>query len=125
MAAPITGKDGTVTADGADVAHVRQFSITETCESKPYTSSSNPGVTARLAGNTDWNGSLSVWADGGSLAAPFGVGDTVALELTADTGKHCTGDALITEITAEVDVAGAEIVGWQASFEGDGALTRA
>lgn len=122
MAAPITGEGGKVRFGDlpTEVDNVRQFSLTRTAEGKAYTEG---GQTYRLAGNEDWNGSFSVWADEGSLSPPFAVGDIVDLDLLAHSGQVCEGEALISEVTAEVDVAGAEIVGWQATFEGSGALT--
>ena len=131
MVDPYTGSGGAVKfgAGPTTVADVRNWSLEETVEAKPYNSSSTSGNTKRLAGNKDWTGSFDVYLEDGSpgphdIHSDLQAGDFADLDLHVDASNKFEGNALIIGVSVEVDIEGAEIVGATASFEGNGALSR-
>ena len=120
---PISGKSGNVTAAGGDIVDVRSFTVSRSCDVKPYNSSDTSGQTKRIAGNKDWTAQISCYADGGSFDLGFDEGDSVSFVGLSTAGKQVAGTLVIETIEAEVDVEGGELVGIAITGGGDGALT--
>lgn len=128
MSTPITGVDGKVYLDGALIADVRNFSISEANDVKTYRSSST--VTASKSnqntgrGGDSWEISLGLFAPDGSFNPGFEIGDLLTFRGIAATGKEVTGSCRVSSVEAEVDVEGVEWIGTSVSATGHGALTK-
>ena len=111
MSDPITGINGKVYVDDAEVADVRSFSVPRENDVKTYASSSTSGYEKTAAGNTRWTFVMSLYLPDGSLSLDFDVGDLVTVKGYTTTGKYFEGDVRISSIEPDVDIEGARMEG--------------
>lgn len=120
--AVISGKGGTVLADGSAVAEVTLWRINHTANNSAWASSSTGGYKRRVCGTRDWNGVIQTKRDT-AAAIPLVVGNTYELHLTEDGTKQYQGDAIIDAVQEEVDIDTGEAIGLVVRFSGAGALS--
>ena len=125
--AVLSGKDGTVNWNGSLLSQITQWQCTETCHISAWASNSTGGYKHRVAGVKDWSGTFSGKYDGG-IAAAVGQGSAtgtpVSLVLGIADGESLSGDAIIESLELLVDIDNGDVVGYQARFSGNGALSR-
>ena len=114
--ATISGKDGQVNS----FDDITGWTINVTSNNAAYASSSTGGWKKRVPGVKDWSGTFSGKFNG---ELPVAEGEEVALTLTLDGSSSFSGDAVIDQITLQVDVDDGDVVGFTASFSGSGELT--
>lgn len=122
----LSGKDGTVTWNSAQVSQITHWRCTETVHNSAWASSSTGGYKNRVAGTKDWRGAFAGKYDG-TIAATVGqgsIGMPVELVLTIGPSESLTGNAIIDSIHLEVDIDNGEVVGYLAEFSGNGPLAR-
>ena len=123
MSEPITGINGKVYADEAEVADVRSFAVPRESDVKSYASSSTGGYEKTAAGNIRWMFSMSLYLPDGSLSLGFDVGDLVVVKGYTTTGKYFEGSVRVRSIEPEVDIQGAELEVCTVSGIGHGQYT--
>lgn len=113
----LSGKDGSVWIGGQPAAVVLWWELSKRASSKAYAANDTGAWQRRLAGAKDASGrlELKLRTDG---AAPVEEGQTVTLRLHLDgTGKNYYElPALVERISARVDIAGGEVIGWVVDF---------
>ena len=121
--APITGTNGKVYVDDAEVADVRTWLAAFENDVKTYASSSTGGYQKTAPGNTRWTFRMTLYKSDGSLDLGFDVGDLVTVKGYTTTGKYFEGDVRIASIEPEVDIEGAGLSGCVVNGTGDGQYT--
>lgn len=112
---PMSGKLGTVKLDGSAVAEVRNWSYDRTGDAKAYGHSGTNGRTGRRLGREDITGTFEIFLE----AAPsMEIGDEASLTLFHDQGGSAvlTETVMITDISVNNDVDGAELASATVSF---------
>lgn len=118
--AVISGKDGSVTFNSAEVLQVTGWTLTHTSHNSAWASSSTGGYKQRVAGVKDWSGGFTAKYD--ATIVPT-VGQAAALVLDLDGSDSATGNAIIDSVQLVVDINTGEAVGYSLTFSGNGPLT--
>lgn len=118
--AVISGKDGSVTFNSAEVLQVTGWTLTHTSHNSAWASSSTGGYRQRVAGVKDWGGSFTAKYD---VAIVPTVGQSAALVLELDGSDSASGTAIIDSVSLVVDINTGEAVGYSLAFSGNGPLT--
>ncbi|HOM17221.1 MAG TPA: hypothetical protein PLQ00_07830 [Thermoguttaceae bacterium] len=117
----LSGKDGSVWIGGQPAAVVLWWELVKRSACKAYVANDTGGWRRRVPGAKDASGrlELKLRADG---AAPVEEGQEATLRLHLDgTGKNYYElPAIIERISARVDIAGGEVIGWVVDFVGAG-----
>lgn len=125
MSTPISGKHGRVKVAGTALTDVTKWSLTPKSENQAYASSHTNGRKKRIAGVGDSSGSFDTKYD--SATGPkFREGQEVTLQLRVnktDPGDGFDVEAIIDEVSYEVDLDSGAIVAENYTFSGNGALT--
>lgn len=129
----IKGKSGVLSLEGADVAQITSYSLTETAETAETTSFGTGTTSSRthVATLKSWEGSLDLIYNKQDISTTYlrpGVGDGTAdyiqmILYPEGTGANLSGDIIITsfEMTGET----ADVVQATVNFTGTGDLGRA
>ena len=115
--AVISGKDGTATQDGVEVAELSAWTLTRTSNNPDYHTNDSGGSKKRVAGVKDCSGTLT-FQDRPSLDP----GDGIALVLYTNEDIF-TGNVIIDDESEECDIEGGAIVGFKYNFSGNGTMT--
>ena len=120
----ISGKDGTLHVDGAEVTPVTNWRLDKTSGNKHYAANDTGGARRRVAGVRDSSGSFELKADD-TGNVPVEEGDAVTLQLHVDGGgaNYYEVPAIVDRLRVEVDISEGEIVAWLVEFSGNGAIT--
>lgn len=119
--AAISGKDGAVSHGGTDFVDTLGWTLNEIVGLHPYGSNATSGGTRRVAGRSDWNGTVTFAYQSG--APEIRAGDSVALVLDLNATKSFSGTGIFGNVAYNVDVNTGAIVSVTANFEANGALT--
>jgi hypothetical protein len=118
--AEVKGCGGSITYSGL-TAGVKAWSLDWKNELLDATDFADACAKSYIAGYTDWTATITANWDAANTAKP---GDAASsLVLTVTSGKTYTGNAIITGLAINVNVAG--IVEATYSFQGTGTLTPA
>jgi hypothetical protein len=120
----MSGKNGTLLCNGAQVAPVTSWKLAVTGSNLDYVANDTGGWKKRAAGPRDSSGSFQVKADDAGHC-PVAEGDAVTLDLHLDrTGNnYYTVAAIIQRIEVETDISAGKIVAYVIEFAGNGAVT--
>lgn len=130
MSVVISGKNLAVTWDGATVSDVKSVTFDDDPNLQAYGSSGTSGRKARIPGTGDLTGSMEIVGvgSGGPSSGLFDSGDTGTLVVIEDsnliTDHTHTMVVRIGRISVTVDADDGTIVGYNVSFEGNGAYTK-
>ena len=122
--AVLSGKNGTLHLNGAQVAPVSNWRLAVTSNNPNYAANDTGGWKQRAAGVRDSSGSFEVKVDGGGHC-PVAEGDSAALELHIDAPATTTtpSAAIIDKIEVNVDISAGKIVAYLIDFSGNGPVT--
>jgi len=122
--AVLSGKDGTLYVDDAEVTPVSNWKLSVTSHNPDYAANDTGGWKKRVAGVKDCGGSFEVKVESDGNC-PVGEGDAVTLKLHVDaTGNnYYEVPALVDRIEVDVDVNRGRIVAFVVDFSGNGAIT--
>lgn len=120
-----TGKYGAING----MSTVRQWSISDTGETKSYVASNTRGGTGRKRGNYDWSGNANCY---GGLPAVL-PGETLDFEgyTAPESGEEggdgavYSGDAICDQVVITWNWTAADLLSHTVNFSGDGALANA
>lgn len=120
----ISGKDGTLHLDGAEVAHVTDWKIQKISRNRAYTANDTGGATKRVAGVKDCSGRFEIKATD-SIKVPVEEGDAVTLTLHVDDSgaNYYEVPAIIDAIRSDVDVSEGKTIAYLVAFSGNGQIT--
>ena len=121
--AVLSGKNGTLYLNAAQVTPVSNWKLAVTSNNLDYVANDTGGWKRRLPGPCDSSGSFQVKADDGGHA-PVAAGDQVTLDLHVDrTGSnYYTLAAIIAQIEVAVDISAGKLVVYAVEFSGDGPI---
>lgn len=123
--ATISGKDGSVSAGGSDVAEVTAWSLTTKARNPSYASSATGGWRTRRSGVRDAMGVVHFKLDFADPATDLlEEGTAVSLQLNLDATRAFVVPAIIDEIAWEVDVDDGDVIGGRAEFSATGPVTK-
>lgn len=120
--AAFSGKDGDVQVGATSVAEVTKWSADHKVESDRFGSNTSQGWKKTVTGQEEITGSIEGKLQSGD-AEPFSVGSTVTLTLITGGGLQLAGNAVITNLSYEVDMDTGKAVTFKADFESDGPWT--
>jgi len=117
-----SGKTGKVKVGQNYVADVTKWSATHKSNVTTYGSSDSQGWKLAVAGIEELTGDFEAKLPAAASTIPVSIGTSVGLVL--ETGNlKLSGNAMITEISYEVDIDSGSPVGFKASFVSDGPWT--
>lgn len=123
--AVIKGKDGTVSADGSNVANVTSWSCTQEADVLETSAMGTGGAKTYVGSMTSWSGTVECFLDTSAQHGALTVGDLVALTLDTDgtgsAGSVYSGNVIIT--SAATTVGAADIVTVSFDYQGTSTLT--
>lgn len=99
---------------------VRNWSITETADVRPFVASNTKVATGHLAGNVDWNGSFECY---GALPAKL-PGEVFTFTGSMDGSVGVEGQAIVDSVEINVDFESADPISHTVNFSGAGVLSR-
>lgn len=111
--ATISGKDGNVTVDGAQVCPVTNWTLSRVSANDSYNANNTGGKKARVAGVKDSSGTFEVK----DSDPPVDEGDEITLVLN-NGSTDFTEEAIVDEITTEDDITDGTIVTWTVTWSG-------
>lgn len=119
--AVITGKDGSVSVDAANVTLITSWSINVEADTLEYTNFGSAGWKENMGSLKSWSGSIEGFADTAQNAT-IEVGEQVAVVLVEGGAGSTTytGNAIVT--SKSVDSATADLVTVSFDFTGTGTL---
>jgi len=122
--AVLSGKDGTLYVDDAEVTPVSDWKLSVTSDNPDYVANDTGGWKKRIDGVKDSRGSFEAKVDSGGNC-PVEEGDAVTVELHVDaTGNnYYKVPAMVDRIEVEVDINRGRIVAFVVDFSGNGAIT--
>ena len=120
-----SGKFGTI--DGINT--VRQWSINDAGETKPYVASNTLGGTGRRRGNEDWSGTANCYG----CRPPVMPGDPLAFvgytapsdDVEGSNGARYSGDAMVNQVAISWNWEAGDPLSYVLNFEGNGVLSGA
>ncbi len=117
--ARVVGTAGEVTQAGATIAGIKNWELDYVVAALNSTGFDSAGVSAFVAGPSEWKGKFDGFKDG----APLTIGTIVALVLkeTQTATQKWNGQALINGVHAKTGHDA--LVGYSYDFQGTGALT--
>lgn len=120
----ISGKDGTLTSDGIEVAELTDWKLRKTGGAKAYTANDTGGAAKRVSGAKDCSGEFEVKVAQGRQM-PVEEGDAVTLRLHVDDSgaNYFQVPAVIDAVRVSVDVDQGKIVACRVGFSGNGPVT--
>ena len=120
MAFPLTSANGDVYWRGSQVVHARGWTVNPTVERKTFTTNLTKGKVNRRPGNVDVTGSFTIYATAAAL--PMYTGQIASLKLYINATQFWSlVNAMITDISPEVDIDGNALQGVTVNFEFAGA----
>jgi len=122
--AVLSGKDGTLYIDAAEITPVSNWKLAVTAGRRNYVANDTGGWKKRVSGAKDCNGSLEIKLTH-SGKAPVESGDAVTLKLHVDAtgGNYYRVEALIGRMGVVTDINGGEVVAHRVDFWGNGSVT--
>lgn len=105
----------------AEAAGIKSWNLEYTVDMLDTTDFADAGVSAFIAGKTQWSGSFEGYKDGTPESLTTGASITLKLYETQEANEFWTGQAYITAVRPSVDHDG--IVSYSFDFQGTGALT--
>ena len=120
----ISGKDGDVKIGTTSINEIKKWSFNPKVNTQRYASNKTGGYKCTIPGTKEATGTLSgVYTATNSHINVIDVGTMVTLKLYITATLYFSVPAVITDYKLDVDLDNGEIVGWEASFESDGAWT--
>jgi len=118
----IHGREGSLTIGTTAVSGIESWSLHLTTASKAYVANNTGGWEKSLALAQRGEGSFSLLLDS-QASCPLAQGETVTLELAANTGDHYQLTALVMSTSLTVDVRGGNVLRLQVTFRSSGVVT--
>jgi hypothetical protein len=120
----LSGQDGKVLADSANVANITQWKFVSKAGGVSYASSATGGFRQRLPGVRQGSGSVKFVQDTASpIQVQLAEGDAVTLELYVDADNFYSVPAVIETLALETDIDTDDLVAGEFTFETTGEWT--
>jgi hypothetical protein len=121
-----SGKDGDVKIGTTAINEIKAWTFNPKANNVRYASNATGGYKRTVAGVKEGSGTCSgVYTATATFHTVIDVGTSVALKLYLNATLFYSVPAVISDYKLTVDLDSGEIVGWEASFETDGAWTNA
>ncbi len=121
---PFSGKDGDVLVGGAQVCELTSWSFNPTSNNPSWSSNKSGGFKKREAGVKDGSGSFEgKYDEDVSIFSLLREGSKVVLTLKLNASISFTVNAIVDDLTVEVDLDDGEIVSFTVNFSIDGIWT--
>lgn len=123
MFSMLSGKDGTVRREGAELLRVADWRIEKTSANKSYVANDTGGVRRRMPGVKDCSGRMEIKAISEG-PAPLAEGEILAMELHVDASgeNYYSLSAIVDAVRLEVDISQGTPVAYVVTFSGNGPL---
>ncbi|MHC4406023.1 MAG: hypothetical protein ACYTG0_40820 [Planctomycetota bacterium] len=120
----LSGKDGTLHLDGAEVTPVTNWRIEKISRNKAYTANDTGGAAKRVAGVKDCSGRFEIKVtDSAGVAVEEGDTPTLELHVDGSGANYYEVPAVVDRIRADVDVSNGTVIGYVIHFSGNGPVT--
>jgi hypothetical protein len=124
MSAPISGQYGTLNIGASELIEVYFWSLSRKAAVHSRATNQTGGYKATAAGTKSGSGTIRGNLDPAvDVRDTMDVGDTVTAQFFISATQYIETDITIESLDVETDIDEGDIVGWEASFQTDGAWT--